>query len=279
MVCNMIRSECNYVMYEAGVTIYKDREGNVSPGRYGDSQAETDAWNATIFALAMAVNPKDGDLNAWKKSFIEMNLTAMACPSDVYSDRIIDGYSLSNISGSNINEDGTVTNHGKLHIDYMASPIESFAESSLVLSFTDIGNSFECLKFNVDKVYHSLVELDLGEFEPTKKGHHFYERTSNGEVTSDTNMPEDNDWGNNIRQANYYLVDIYANLIGADKRLPYKLKGDKWAKCRLIKIRQMMERDNSGRIYQDGEENFASGQLYAMACLTQVYSLLNDNIN
>lgn len=279
MVCNMIRSECNYVMQEAKVTIYKDRDGNVCPGRSGDSQAETDAWNATIFALAMAAIPNDGDLNMWRKSFIEFNLTAMACPSDVFSEKSIDGYSLTNITGSNINEDGTVTNHGRLHIDYMASPIESFAESAIALSFANGGSSYDCLKFNVDKVYTALVDLDLGEFEPSKAGHHFYERTGNGEATSDTNMPEDNDWGNNVRQANYYLVDIYTSLIGADISLPDELKADKWAYCRLVKIRQMMERDNSGRIYQDGEEYFASGQLYAMACLTQVYSLLNGNIN
>ena len=279
MVCNMIKSESNYVMNEAGVTIYKDREANVCPGRSGDSQAETDAWNATIFALAMVVIPNDVNMNVWRKCFIELNLTAMACPSDVYKDKIVDGYSLTDLTGSNINEDGTVTNHGRLHIDYMASPIESFAESAIALSFANDGRSYESLKFNVDKVFTALVDLDLGEFEPTKAGHHFYERTENGEATSDTNMPEDNDWGNNVRQANYYLVDIYASLIGADKSLPDKLKADKWAYCRLVKIHQMMKRDNSGRIYQDGEENFASGQLYAMACLTQVYSLQIGDIN
>lgn len=37
----------------------------------------------------------------------------------------------------------------------------------------------------------------------------------------------------------------------------------------------MMDLEEGGRIYQDSEENFASGQLYAMACLGQVYSIRN----
>lgn len=119
--------------------------------------------------------------------------------------------------------------------------------------------------YNVNKVYNALVELDLGAFDIAKSGHHFYERTSQGKVSYLTNMPEVNEWGSN-RQANYYLVDTYVSLIGADTDLPADIQADKWAHCRLIKIVDMVNRDSTGRIYQDGEENFASGQLYAMAC-------------
>ena len=120
--------------------------------------------------------------------------------------------------------------------------------------------------------------MDLGEFDSSKVGHHFYERTQDGGVSSFTCMPEDNEWGSN-RQANYYLVDTYCSRVGADRFLPTILKADKWADCRIKKIIEMMERDKSGRIYQDGEENFASGQLYAMACLSQVYSLRKGDDN
>lgn len=278
MICNMIRSECDYVVQKAGVKVYKDRLGHVQEGREGDSQSETDAWNASILALGITAIPDDINRESWRERFIELNIAAMTCPSDVFHyDWFIDGYCFIDAYGSNINEDGTVTNHNKLHIDYMASPIESFAESAIALSFSSDNLAFDCLKFNVDKVYNALVDLDLGEFNTSKAGHHFYERTMDGEASSDTNMPEDNEWGNN-RQANYYLVDTYVSLIGADSALPEQLKADKWAHCRLEKIVEMMGRDNSGRIYQDGEENFASGQLYAMACLTQVYSLLKGDL-
>lgn len=85
-------------------------------------------------------------------------------------------------------------------------------------------------------------------------------------------MPGENDWGR-FRQANYYLVDTYADLINADKNLPASLKADKWAHVRIVEIMRMINRNNSGKIYKDGEEKFVSGQLYAMACLSQVYSL------
>ena len=277
MICNMIRSECNYVINVAGVKVYKDRQGQVIEGYTGDSQSETDAWNATILALAIAAMPDDPRQSEWRKFFVELNISAMTCPSDVFSDRVIDGYSFVNSKGSNINEDGTVTNHDKWHIDYMASPIESIAESSIALSFSPEIIKFECLRFNVDKIYKALVDLDLGEFDPSKAGHHFYERTKDGVATSHTNMPGDNEWGDN-RQANYYLVDTYCSLIGADNNLEDNFKADKWARCRIVKITEMMKRENSGKIYQDGEENFASGQLYAMACLAQVFSLHKENI-
>lgn len=278
MVSNMIQSECNYVTKVAGVTWYKDRLGNVMPGREGDSQSETNAWNATILALGLMTNPNDANVEYWRNSFIELNIASMACPSDVSSERIIDGFSFINLNGSNINDDGTVTNHGKLHIDYMASPIESFAESFIALSYIPNRELYYCLEFNVDKVYTALINMDLGEFDSSKVGHHFYERTQDGGVSSFTCMPEDNEWGSN-RQANYYLVDTYCSRVGADRFLPTILKADKWADCRIKKIIEMMERDKSGRIYQDGEENFASGQLYAMACLSQVYSLRKGDDN
>lgn len=271
MVCNMIRSECEYVVNYAGVTAYKDRSGKII--HEGDSQSETVAWNATVLALAITMFPEDASQKKWRDHFIELNISAMACPSDLHSNNYIDGYSFLNLPGSNINDDGTVINHGKVHIDYMASPIESFAESSIALSFSKDNPVFYCLMYNVNKVYNALVELDLGAFDIAKSGHHFYERTSQGKVSYLTNMPEVNEWGSN-RQANYYLVDTYVSLIGADTDLPADIQADKWAHCRLIKIVDMVNRDSSGRIYQDGEENFASGQLYAMACLTQVYSLL-----
>lgn len=275
LVCNMIRSECDYVVSYAGVNVYKDRRGTII--NEGDSKAEENAWNATILALAIAAIPDDTRQGERIRRFIELNITAMSRPSDVFSDKIIDGYSFENSPGSNINEDGSVVNHGKWHIDYMASPIESLAESSIALSYARERKFFNCLCFNVDIIYNALVELDLGKFDSSKTGHHFYERTRTGETSSTTNMPGNNEWGSN-RQANYFLVDIYADLIGADRDLPDRLKANKWAKCRLEKITEMMRRDNSGRIYQDGEEHFASGQLYAMACLTQAYSLLRGDI-
>ncbi len=276
MVCNMIRSECNYVIEVAGVQVYRDRNGDIIYGRDGDSQSETVAWNATVLALAIATIPNDDNKELWTKAFIELNITSMARPSDILQNTVIDGFNLFDLKGSNINEDGTVTNHGKLHIDYMASPIESFAESYIALSCTDKISTFGCLSFNVDVVYNALVELDLGKFESSKAGHHFYERSKDGEATFITNMPEPNEWGSN-RQANYYLVDTYVSLHGADSSLPERLKADKFAHCRLMRIIEMMKRDNSGKIYQDGEENFASGQLYAMACLTQILSLVHIN--
>jgi len=181
MVCNMIRSECDYVINVARVKFYKDRLGNILEGCEGDSQSETDAWNATILALAMVVMPNDSNLDIWRKSFVELNVAAMTCPSDVFIyDKCVDGFFFIDACGSNINEDGTVTNHSKQHIDYMASPIESFAESSIVLSFGRNNRCFDCLKFNVDKIYNALVDLDLGEFNPAKSGHHFYERSTEG---------------------------------------------------------------------------------------------------
>jgi len=52
-------------------------------------------------------------------------------------------------------------------------------------------------------------------------------------------MTEDNDWVKNVRQANYYLVDTYPGLIGADKSMPEKLRTNRWSHCRIIRINEM----------------------------------------
>lgn len=270
-VCSMVMSEADFVANEYSINVYKDRLGIVVEGHEGDSKSEENAWNASVLALAQCFFPESEELDHWHEKFIELCVSSLTRPSDVFSDKIIDGYSFINAYGSNINEDGTVVNHGRYHIDYMASPIESFAESAIALAFA--GKTFpDCITFNVDLVYGALINLDLGGYDKSKEGHHFYERISADEPSCATNMPGDNDWGR-CRQANYFLVDTYADLMNMDRQLPASLKAKKWAHTRIVEIIRMVNRDDSGKIYKDGEEKFVSGQLYAMACLSQVFSL------
>lgn len=160
-VCSMIRSEADFVADEYGIKVYKDRLGTVVEGHEGDSKSEENAWNASVLALAECFFPESTEVAHWHERFIELCIASLTKPSDVFSDKIIDGYSFVNAYGSNINEDGTVVNHGLYHIDYMASPIESFAESVIALAFAD--KTFpECLTFNVDTVYETLINLNWG---------------------------------------------------------------------------------------------------------------------
>ncbi len=269
-VLNMVLSEADYVINTVGVSFYRDHNGNVDEKYTGDSQSETVAWNATIIALAQLLTNRESDY--YIDSLIHFCVSSMARPSDIKSEKMVDNIKLNALEGSNLNDDGTVINHGKYHIDYMASPIESLAECYIVLKLCD-KIDLECLKFNVDSIYRALVDNDLGAYDETKKNHHFYERTDDNYPSCFTNMPGENEWGS-YRQANYYLVDIYSHIIKADESLPNELKAIKWAHCRLIEIKRMVERSDDGKIYQEGEEYFASGQVYAMACLTQSFSLL-----
>ena len=205
-----------------------------------------------------------------------MCLSATSMRKDLQSTEYVDDIMVKDIiDGYNVNDDGTVTNHGLVHIDYIVSPIESFAENYIIFKFHDQPVP-ECCTFNCDELYSSLVNIDIGTYDWRKTFHHFYERDIFGNPTSKTNMPGENDWGSK-RQANYYLADTFSSMTKCDAICSNRYKASEWARRRLVTIYASINREETndmlGRIYRNGEERFASGELYAEACLAQAYSL------
>ncbi|MCD8241322.1 MAG: hypothetical protein LUD73_02670, partial [Lachnospiraceae bacterium] len=185
-VVNMLISEADAVSVDYEASYYMDVNGNVL--YEGDTKAEENAFESRILALASCMFPEHSHQEIWTEKLYELLLASTARPSDVGSSEVVDGFVLGEVlNGSNINEDGTVINHNKYHIDYMVSETEGMLETAIVFALA--GKAVpESSIFNLDVIYDALVNLDIGKYDETKEGHHFYERDEEGNASYLTNM-------------------------------------------------------------------------------------------
>jgi hypothetical protein len=87
-------------------------------------------------------------------------VSAFARPSDVVSQRVVNGRALSNwLYGSNANNDGAVINHSIVHPDYM----ETISENNFAALVSSLAGkpTPEAAFFNSDVVYDALVDLNF----------------------------------------------------------------------------------------------------------------------
>ena len=262
LVCEADR----FIGYE--VPYYRDSAGRViSPD---DTKAEENAWNSRILALAVCMLPGHEHCNMWEAKLTELLLSSTAVPEDVSSDRSIDGVKVRDIlRGSNINSDGTVMNHGLYHIDYMTVTIEGMTDTAIIYALA--GREVpEAAYFNHDIIYSALVSLDLGRYDSSKSGRHFYGRTDDGRPAPEPDMPGINDWGGKWFTS-CYLADTEAEIFGLDKDCPEGLKASDWAEVHLQEIRRMVSRNTTGQVFGEGENWYVSGETYAMQNLCKAY--------
>lgn len=268
----MIMSEAEYILNEYQIPYYRDKDGNEIC--IGDTKGEEIAWNTKILALAACLYPEHENKTLWEEKMAKMLIAATATPEDLSSCEIIDGVIPSDfLGGTNVHSDGTVINHGLYHIDYMTTIIEEMTQVTLIYQIA--GKEVpQSASHNVALIYRALVEVDLGTYDSTKAGKHFYQRNEEGNVSPETDMPGVNDWGGHW-YANYYLADVYALVLGLDEALPTELKAGRWASQHLAVISQMVQRNAEGYFFEEGENNFVSGEMFQMHNLVRAYMLLN----
>ncbi len=249
----------NTINYEADrfidydVPYYKDRSGNIV--FKGDSKAEENAWNTNILSLACCMMPNHKHYNAWMHKNLELIISSFAVPSDIKSDRNINGFILKDIlNGSNVNENGTVVNHDIIHPDYQTTIHENL-NNSIYFAFAQL-ESPEAVLFNTDVVYKAFIELDLGDINPDLKGQYIYVRDLHGNATCKIVYPNGTDWGTD-RQANFFLTDVQAYVFGYDKDC--SIKGKDFALSRIPLMKAMIERNTTGQYYmKDDSDRYPS---------------------
>ncbi len=263
----MILEADRFVDYD--VPYYCDRGGNiVYPG---DTKGEENAWNSRLLSLAACMLPEYKHAALWEEKSKELLLSSSAVPSDINNPEWSDI-----LNGSNINEDGTVVSHSRIHIDYSSCIMEGMIDTYLIYSLAGKEIPKEATH-NFDKMYSALVNLDLGAYDESKSGAHFYERDEENTPTAAVNMPGDNDWGGNW-YGNYFLNDIIADRLKMDADCPEGLKAADWAKVHLETISSMLKRTHEqhiqGQFFVPGENNFISGEAYQTQCMMKAYMLL-----
>ena len=267
------------VTYEADrfldyqIPYYRDRSGTIV--YEGDTKAEENAWNSRILALAACMFPEEPNREIWETRMKELLIASGAAPSDVNSEETVDGFLLRDVlNGSNINEDGTLVNHKRIHIDYIVTTMEGMLDTAIIYSLSgrDIPSS---ATFGFERMYNALVNVDLGVYDAEKAGHHFFERNGDA-VSGAVNMPGENDWGG-YWYPEYYLADTAVDLMNLDSNLDDNLKAEKWAKAHLRELASMSMREENGKkrgqFFAEGENNFVSGEMYQMHNLSKAYLL------
>lgn len=242
LICRMMIHEADRFL-DYRIPYYKDASGKVI--YKGDSKAEENAWNSNILVIASVMMPGHPHYPQWIRKATELQISAYAAPSDRNSKRKINGVRLSEfLQGSNIEENGTVINHGIVHADYMCAIMHNTLNAWI---FALAGEKApQASLMNGGKVYHTLTEYEFGP------GKTMYVRGDNGEATCRMFFPEGNDWGTG-RQDCYWVMDLFADSFGWDASST--VKAIEWAGARNLKMLEMQARSTDGRSYTNKAEN------------------------
>lgn len=252
-VQRMIEREANRFK-DYRVPYFSNRLGKiVSPG---DTKAEENAWNARVLQLATAMMPQHPRQELWQAKMLELMLSAFARPSDTASPRPFHGRTLAEwLRGSNVGNDGSVVNHGRIHPDYFASVTDNI---HIALPYTLAGLPVpRAAFFNADLMYHALVDRSFS-------GGTIYQTQS-----SDVRYPEGTLWGTR-RRMQFALLDIQARIFGFDRKA--SKNGAYWEPLHTQAVLTMQQRSKDGRTYQTrGEDTYPGREEWVADLAAQAY--------
>ena len=119
LVAGMITDEANWRLSQP-IIYWKDRSGQeLTPG---DSKAEEASWNAMLLQAAVVALPNHPHRGAWLLNCRKLMISAFSRQADLTSNQVVDGINISAfLQGWNINGDGTLVNHNRIHPDYMCT--------------------------------------------------------------------------------------------------------------------------------------------------------------
>ena len=164
----------------------------------GDTGAEENAWNAcglVCASLMMPAHPRAAD---WMVAAVELGVASFAHPSDVESDLVVSGRPLSGwLAGSNVEDDYSVVNHGKVNPDY-AQAICLPGHTAILFGLA--GKAMpEAFAWNCPRVYARLTTYYAA-----------------GEPVQPVIYPQGPDWGVR-RSLSCWWPDITAQVLGWDQ--------------------------------------------------------------
>lgn len=224
----------------------------------GDTKAEENAWNATILQVALSMMPNHPNRKVWQDRMAELMLSAFARPDDLKSEKRYLGQPLSEwLKGSNIENNGTLVNQGRLHPDYMTT-VSLNINSVLTFSLARLDMP-QYAVFNANRIYQALVD---GKFYGTR----IYQSGS-GNIS----YPNGSSWGS-MRRMNFALLDIEATTLKFDSMV--NKKGNYWAGLHLKVVSDMQVRSKDGRTYINKlEDKYAGREQWVADLAAQAYLL------
>lgn len=232
---------------------YKDADGNVL--HRGDSKSEENGWNGAFLLMAAREYPDHPHSFAWEKQARNYMVTALATPDQVGTDP--------RITGSNLNADGTVTNHGRINPDYMMSASEMAMRSDLISADASTTPPSEAHN-NLPRMWSGLTEL---EFDPAKgfkePGGTIYRLDERGSPSASMYYPEGPDWSA-TRRFNAAEMDTEIWAVTGD-RLAYD-----FAAAHLDFTLAQQARHGDGRTFAKGETKFPEEEQFVAATTAEI---------
>jgi hypothetical protein len=185
LVAKMVEREANFAAAYK-IKYYRDMAGNVISA--GDSGAEEVAWQGTAMQIALVMLPSHPNAGAWATEMARFALAAWARPADVATCPLT-------ITGSNVEPNGQVANHGRLPAPDYSTCLQFNAEAFVLMTLAGRSTPQAMRQF-LGPVYAALNALYVPE-------------------TSTITYPQPNDWGPG-QQVPFALVDALAAFLGFD---------------------------------------------------------------
>lgn len=226
------------------------REGGKPYG--GDSKSEEISWDAAAVMIAAAMMPHHEHAPAWNAKLVEMGYASHSGPADLNATTLVHGFTGQDVlSGYNINADGTVINHDRIHPDYMVS---AGASHFGCLAFYGAAkqDAPRSLVHNVPTVYSALSTVTFSSPPYDAPGGTIYVPNS-----YEFYYPQGNDWGTH-RVMDKALMDVQAARYGWDAGLP--TSATTWAELHLQRQADLQARGTDGRTYQADSEDTYTGR-------------------
>mgnify|MGYP003605602170 CR=1 FL=1 len=125
----------------------------------GDSKAEENAWNAQGVVAALDVfGPEEPRFEKWLRKAVRFSLSATATRRGTEVQDSLNGVNLGDLSGWNLNDDGTVINHMVPHPNYMIAATLPGIHSAAI--FAKNGWPVpEAFMLNAELVYKALQSV------------------------------------------------------------------------------------------------------------------------
>jgi hypothetical protein len=211
----------------------------------GDTGAEEDSWYALAPALAIAMMPRAEQRDTWRLHEEQMLIAAWARPSDVTSSQSVDGTSLTAwLDGSNVAQNGVVTNHSRIAPDYSTTAYQSVDTLKMaVLAGQPVP---QASLFGLGPVYHALGAVSYIAPPYASPGGTVYSPN-----TARIYYPQGCDWGTG-QETPYALFDADTDVFGLDSAAVMPAATE--ASLHLSAAAAMQRRSSTGAMYQTSTE-------------------------
>ncbi len=246
--------------------------------RPGNSASEENSWYALAPAVAVAMMPAAERRDVWRSAQVRLLAASWTRAADLVEDPVVDGQPLTSlVSGSNVEDDGSVVNHDRIAPDYSTN---AYQNVDAILVATLAGHRApEAALFGLPAVYAALgsntydvasgflapggtVYEPVAPFEPARFGVYY---------------PQGCDWG--LGQVlPYALIDAQAAAYGFGGDVGTPTDAAAAAARHLDEATRMQQRFSDGRMFAGASEYTYVGreehtaQLAAQLVLTLVLS-------